>query len=160
MKCLQHLVLKKTETELNSDWLYGPSQYESVYASKSRVSPERGRHKNRKKNETKQRHHTPSSPPPPSPPPKNRREKKNNKKLKAKRKKEESESEEDKPLNPTGCKHFKHYKGNVWDHSPPKIIPHSKCNYNPRYKGWRPEYLFQNIGINYKPYDECDSDSD
>ena len=39
MTRLQHLVNNPPETEVNSDWSYRPSQYESAYASKNILSP-------------------------------------------------------------------------------------------------------------------------
>ena len=62
---------------------------------------------------------------------------------------------EKKEKNPTGCKYCDKYGGNGNSHAPPKSIPHSKCNYNKKYKGWRPEWVCNKLGIDYKEYDDC-----
>lgn len=41
-------------------------------------------------------------------------------------------------------------------HAAPKSIPHSKCNYNKKWKGWRPEWVCKKIGIEYKEHADCD----
>ena len=40
--------------------------------------------------------------------------------------------------------------GNGFAPVPPNNIPHSKCNYNKKQKGWWPEWVCQKIGIEYK----------
>ena len=33
------------------------------------------------------------------------------------------------------------FGGNGFAHGPPKNIPHNKCNYNKKWKGWRPDWV-------------------
>ena len=41
-------------------------------------------------------------------------------------------------------------------HGPPNNIPHSKCNYNEEWDGWRPTYVCRKMNIAYKERDECE----
>ena len=59
-----------------------------------------------------------------------------------------------KKKNPTGCKYCTKYGGNGLAHGPPNNIPHSKCNYNKKWIGWRPEWVCKKIRVNFKEYDE------
>ena len=39
-------------------------------------------------------------------------------------------------------------------HEPPRSIPHDKCNFNKKWKGYRPEWVCERIGIPFKPWSE------
>ena len=52
--------------------------------------------------------------------------------------------------NPTNCKCCKKYGGNGLAHAPPKKTPRSECNFNKKYKGWRPRWVCNKIGVDYK----------
>lgn len=58
----------------------------------------------------------------------------------------------ERKLNVTNCKYCKKYKGNGFAHEPPRNIPHEKCNFNKKWKGYRPEWVCEKIGIAYKPW--------
>jgi phosphotransferase system HPr-like phosphotransfer protein len=59
-------------------------------------------------------------------------------------------------VNPTKCKWCKKWGGNGLAHGPPNNIPHSKCNYNEEWDGWRPTYVCRRMNIAYKDRDECE----
>ena len=103
----------------------------------------------RKKRESRSSHRrlspSPSTSRSPSPPPSRRRSKRA-----TSRKREDSREK-----NPTGCKYCKKFGGNGYTHGPPKNILHSKCNYNKKWKGWRPKWVCKKIGVDFKEYDEC-----
>ena len=50
-------------------------------------------------------------------------------------------------VNPTNCKWCNNYGGNGLAHGPPNKIPHSKCNYNEEWDGWRPDYICKRMNI-------------
>ena len=56
--------------------------------------------------------------------------------------------------NVTNCKHCKKHGGNGYVHEPPRSIPHDKCNFNKKWKGYRPEWVCERIGIPFKPWSE------
>ena len=76
-----------------------------------------------------------------------RRARKTRAKVNAAKVRDSSESVE---YNPTNCKYFKKCKGNGFAHGPPNNIPHSKCNFNKKWKGWRPRWVCEKIGVEYK----------
>ena len=41
-------------------------------------------------------------------------------------------------------------------HAVPKNVPHENCNYNKKWKGWRPEWVCKKIGIKYRESGDCD----
>ena len=44
----------------------------------------------------------------------------------------------------------------LWpSHAAPKNVPHDKCNYNKKCKGWRPEWVGKKIGMAYKYHGDC-----
>ena len=47
----------------------------------------------------------------------------------------------DKPRNPTKCPHCKKYGGNGWAHDEPKKVSHDDCQFNKKYKGWKPDWV-------------------
>jgi hypothetical protein len=57
---------------------------------------------------------------------------------------------EEQERNPTGCKHCVKHGGNGYAQAAPKNIPHDKCNFNPKYKGWRPKWVCNKLEIKYK----------
>ena len=58
-------------------------------------------------------------------------------------------------INPPSCPHCKEYGGYGLAHAAPKNVPHDKCNYNKKWKGWRPEWVCKKIGIAYKYHKDC-----
>ncbi len=44
--------------------------------------------------------------------------------------------------------------GNGFAHAAPKNITHDKCNFNPKYKGWRPKWVCDKMEIKYKEWDK------
>ena len=58
-------------------------------------------------------------------------------------------------VNPINCKWCKKYGGNRLAHGPPNKIPHSRCNYNEDWDGWRPNYVCKRMKIAYKERSEC-----
>jgi hypothetical protein len=58
-------------------------------------------------------------------------------------------------INPTKCKWCKKWGGNGLAHGPPNNVPHSKCNYNEDWDGWRPHYVCRKMDMAYKERDEC-----
>ena len=61
---------------------------------------------------------------------------------------------EERELNPTSCKHCAKHGGNGYAHEAPKNITHDKCNFNPKYKGWRPEWVCNKLEVKYKEWDK------
>ena len=59
-------------------------------------------------------------------------------------------------INPTNCKWCKKWGGNGLAHGEPNNIPHSRCNYNEDWDGWRPRFVCRRMNIAYKERDECD----
>ena len=59
-------------------------------------------------------------------------------------------------VNPTKCKWCKKWGGNGLAHGPPNKIPHSKCNYNEEWDGWRPTYVCRRMNIAYKEREDCE----
>ena len=59
-------------------------------------------------------------------------------------------------VNPTNCKWCNNYGGNGLAHGPPNKIPHSRCNYNEDWDGWRPDYFCNRMNIAYKERSECE----
>ena len=58
-------------------------------------------------------------------------------------------------INPTNCPHCKEFGGYGLAHASPKNVPHTKCKYNKKWKGWRPEWVYNKIGITYKEHGDC-----
>ena len=58
-------------------------------------------------------------------------------------------------INPTNCPHCKEFGGYGLAHASPKSVPRAKCNYNKKWKGWRPEWVCKNVGVAYKDHDNC-----
>ena len=58
-------------------------------------------------------------------------------------------------INPTKFKWCKKWGGNGLAHGPPNNVPHSKCNYNEDWDGWRPHYVCRKMDMAYKERDEC-----
>ncbi len=56
---------------------------------------------------------------------------------------------------PDRCKHCEKYEGNGYAHGLPNNIPHDKCNYNRRWKGWQPKWVCKKIGVDFKEFDDC-----
>ena len=52
--------------------------------------------------------------------------------------------------NATKCPHCEKYKGNGYAHGPPANIPHDKCRFNKKFKGWRPEWVCKKMDVPYK----------
>ena len=150
MTRLQQLVLDQPSVQYKSD---SSSSAESAYAATTTDSEDtsdrrRGRRK-KKERKPRRRSPSPSTSRSPSPPP---RRSKHRSSSRPKKKEEKRET------NPTGCKYCAKYKGNGFAHLPPKSIPHEKCNYNKKWKGWRPEWVCTKMGIKYRTYDECESE--
>ena len=61
----------------------------------------------------------------------------------------------EKNKNPTVCKYCTKYGGNGLAHGSPNNILHYKCNYNNKWKGWRPKWVRKKIGVDFKEYDNC-----
>ena len=64
------------------------------------------------------------------------------------------QDEKEKNKNQTNCKYCPNYWGNGLAHGPPNNVPHTKCNYNKKWTGWRPEWVCKKIGVDFKDYDE------
>ena len=64
--------------------------------------------------------------------------------------------DEKRERNPTGCKHCAKHGGNGYVHAEPKNIPHDKCNFNPKYKGWRPKWVCDKLEIKYKEWEKIE----
>ena len=120
-------------------------------------TPQRGRRKQKQK-ERRHIRHSPSlymsqSPPPPPPRRKittSRRARRSH--ISTSREQDENK---DKKKNPTGCKYCTKYRGNGLAHGRTNNIPHSKCNYNKKWTGWRPEWVCKKIGFDFNEYNEC-----
>ena len=67
----------------------------------------------------------------------------------------ERDKNKEKKKNPTGCKYCTKYGGNDLVHGPTKKLPHSKYKYNKKWKGWRPEWVYKKIGVDFKEYGDC-----
>ena len=63
--------------------------------------------------------------------------------------------EKEKKKNPTNCKHCAKYGGDGLIHGPPNKVLPTKCNYNKKWTGWRPEWVCKKIRVEFKEYDEC-----
>ena len=46
-------------------------------------------------------------------------------------------------------------RGDGLAHGPPNNIPHSKCNYNEEWDGWRPMYVCRKMNRAYKEREDC-----
>ena len=67
-------------------------------------------------------------------------------------KEQRRKKDEEREQNPTGCKYCAKHGGNGYAHAVPKKIPHDKCNFNPKYKGWRPKWVCNKLEIKYKEW--------
>ena len=67
-----------------------------------------------------------------------------------------SRNPDKRDINPTNCPHCKDFGGYGLAHASPKSVPHTKCNYNKKWKGWRPEWVCKNISVAYKEHGDCD----
>ena len=59
----------------------------------------------------------------------------------------DGKKEEERERNPTSCKQCAKQGGNGYAHTAPKNITHDKCNFNPKYKGWRPKWVCNKLEI-------------
>jgi hypothetical protein len=91
----------------------------------------RGRSKNRQKHPSKtvRRSPSPSTSRSPTPPRRSKSQRRSQSK---------GDKTEERERNPTKCKYCTKFNGNGFAHAPPKNIPHDKCNFNKKFKGWRP----------------------
>ena len=103
----------------------------------------RGRKKDRKGRRQRHRSRTPSTPPGWYPP---RHRSRLRPRVSSSRKPYKRD------INPTSCPHCKEYGGYGLSHTAPKNVPHDECNYNKKWKGWRPECVCKKIGITYKDH--------
>ena len=119
-----------------------PSEYTSadcdeesamVAISDSEISVEtryrtRGRKKDKKGRRKRHRSQTPSTSPSWSPP---------RYRIKSRtRRRISSRKPKKRDINPTNCPHCKEFGGYGLAHALPKNVPHTKCNYNKKWKGW------------------------
>ena len=113
------------------------SSAETIYQTRSRKKDRKGR---------RQRHRsrTPSSSPIRSPPRYYSR---------SRPRRISSRKPDKRDMNPTSCPHCKEYGGYGLAHGAPKNVPHDKCKYNKRWKGWRPEWVCKKIGVTYKDHE-------
>ena len=58
-------------------------------------------------------------------------------------------------INPTNCPYCKEFGGYGLAHASPKSVPHTKFNYNKKWKGWRPKWVCKKIGVAYKEHANC-----
>ena len=106
----------------------------------------RGRKKDRKGRWKRHRSRTPSTSPSRYPPRYHSR---------SRPRRSNSRKPDKRDINPTSCPHCKEYEGYVLAHAAPKNVPHDKCNYNKKWKGWRPEWVSNKINITYKDHEDC-----
>ncbi len=66
----------------------------------------------------------------------------------------DGKKEEERERNPTSCKQCAKQGGNGYAHTAPKNITHDKCNFNPKYKGWRPKWVCNKLEIKYKEWEK------
>ena len=114
----------------------------------------RGRSKSRKSKSSKKsarRSHSPSTSRSPTPPPVTDRSK-----SRGRSKSTGGKKKDDRERNPTGCKYCKKYGGSGFVHAAPKKIPHEKCNFNKKYKGYRPQWVCDKMDIEFKEWSEFD----
>ena len=104
----------------------------------------RGRKKDRKGRQQRHRSRTPSTSPIRSPP---------RHCIRPRPRRSSSRKPNKRDINPTSCPHSKEYGGYGLAHAVPKNVPHDKCNYNKKWKGWRPEWICKKIGVAYKDYE-------
>jgi hypothetical protein len=147
---LEHLrQLIQRQPSLSSDG----SDTESAYATTDSEDggQSRGRSKGRRKSDkktTRKSTPSPSTSRSPSPPAKGRSRSKH------RAKSSDGMKDEERERNPTGCKYCAKHGGNGYAHTAPKNIPHDKCNFNPKYKGWRPNWVCDKLEIKYKEWDK------
>ena len=103
----------------------------------------RGRKKDRKGRQQRHRSRTPSTSPSRSPP---------RYRSISRPRRSSSRKPDKRDINPTSCTHCKEYGGYGLAHALPKNVLHEKCNYNKKWKGWRPEWVCKKIGISYKEH--------
>ena len=58
-----------------------------------------------------------------------------------------SRNPDKRDINPTSFPHCKEYGGYAPAHALQKNMPHDKCNYNKKWKVWRPKWVCKKIGI-------------
>ena len=147
---LEHLrQLIQRQPSLSSD----SSDTESAYATTDSEDggQSRGRSKGRRKSDkktTRKSTPSPSTSRSPSPPAKGRSRSKH------RTKSSDGTKDEERERNPTGCKYCAKHGGNGFAHAAPKNITHDKCNFNPKYKGWRPKWVCDKMEIKYKEWDK------
>ena len=147
---LEHLrQLIQRQPSLSSD----SSDTESAYATTDSEDggQSRGRSKGRRKSDkktTRKSTPSPSTSRSPSPPAKGRSRSKH------RTKSSDGTKDEERERNPTGCKYCAKHGGNGFAHAAPKNITHDKCNFNPKYKGWRPKWVYDKLEIKYKEGDK------
>ena len=108
----------------------------------------KGRHRMDKKTMLKSSP-SPSTSRSPMPPPSKGRSR-----SKHRSKSSDGKKDEERERNPAGCKYCAKHGGNGYAHAAPKNIPHDKCNFNPKYKGWRPNWVCDKLEIKYKEWDK------
>ena len=140
MERLAQLVHTPPASMKGNEQYSSESEMESAHAADSSTSGEEAKRGRRRTTKRRPRQRLPSLSPSiyRSPSPTARRRNINHSMSSSKRK---NKKKEKKDKNPTGCKYCDKYGGNGNAHAPPKSIPHSKCNYNNKYKGWRPEWV-------------------
>ena len=138
--------------KLPSDYASTDRDKESALASTdSESSAEtryqtRGSKKDRKGRRQQHRIRTPSTSPSRSPP---------RHRSRSRPRRSSSRKPDKRDINPTRFPHCKEYRAYGLAHAAPKNVQHDKCNYNKKWKGWRPEWVCKKIGITYKDHEEC-----
>ena len=148
LESLRQLVQR--QPSLSSD----SSDMESAYATNDSKDggQSRGRSKGRRridKKTTRKLSPSPSTSRSPTPPPSKGRSRSRRQSKSSGGKKDEEQEQ-----NPTGCKYCAKHGGNGYAHAAPKNIPHNKCNFNPKYKGWRLKWVCNKLEIKYKERDK------
>ena len=92
----------------------------------------RGRKKDRKGRQQRHRSRTPSTFPSRYPP---RYHSRSRPRISSRR------NPKKRDINPPSCPHFKEYEGYGLAYVAPKNVPHNNCNYNKKWKGWRPKWF-------------------
>ena len=140
MERLAQLVHTPPASIKESEPYSSESEIENAHAADSSTSGEEAKRGRRRTTKKRPRQRSPSPSPStsrfPSPPARRRSSRRSTSSNRTK-----SKNKEKKEKNPTGCKYCKEYGGNGNAYVPPKSFPHSKCKYNKKYQGWRPEWV-------------------
>ena len=144
---LQQLVQKPPSdyTSTNRDEESAMAATDSESSAETRYQT-RVRKKDRKGRRQRHRSRTPSTSPSRSPP-------RHRSRLSPRR--SSSRKPDKRDINLTSCPNCKEYGGYGLAHAAPENVPHDKCNYKKKWKGWRPEWVFKKIGITYKDREDC-----